>query len=199
MAKFNIEVELDWLDEEMTLDEEIQRKIISGIQNRLTNKLEEKMEQQLSSVITEKVNSMADDFISKIMTDNIANIKIPYKTSSWGSNVEYMSLSEYMGKQFEKAVAEKTLTKHGEKPSYRDDAKYSIVEYLTQGYIAKELNEKVADMIREAKTKAEKTLISNLEANLQQQLNADMLKRLNIPQLLQNLHNTIECEVSSNE
>jgi len=197
MAKFNIEVELDWLDDDMTLDEEIQQKVISGIQGRLTNKLEEKMEQQLSSVITEKVNSIANEFISKIMTDNIANIKIPYKTSSWGSNVEYMSLSEYMGKQFENAIAEKTLTKHGEKPSYRDDAKYSIVEYLTKDYIAKELNEKVADMIREAKTKAENSLISSLESNLQQQLHVDMLKRLNIPQLLQNLQNTIEHEGGS--
>lgn len=196
MAKFNIEVELDWLDEETGLDEEIKKQVLSGLQNRLVSNLEQKFETKLSSIITEKAESIANEFISKMMTDNIANIQIPYKTSSWDSEVKYMSLSEYMGKQFENAVTQKTLTKHGEKPNYRDDAKYSIVEYLTQDYIAKELNEKVADMIREAKTKAEQALISNLEANLQQQLNADMVKRLNIPQLLQNLQNTIECEVN---
>lgn len=197
MAKFTVEVELDWLDEEMTLDDEIKRQIISGIQSRLTKKLEEKMEQQLSSVITEKVDSIADEFITKIMKDNIASIQMPIKTSSWGSEVEYMSLSEFVGKKFENAMKEKTLDQYGKATSYNGDKKYSIVEYLTQGYIAKELNSKVSDMIRDAKEKAEQSLIKNLEENLQQQLHADMLKRLNIPQLLQNLQNTIEHEGGS--
>lgn len=30
MAKFNIEVELDWLDEETTIDEEIRERVIRG-------------------------------------------------------------------------------------------------------------------------------------------------------------------------
>lgn len=192
MAKFTIEVELDWLDEEMTLDDEIKRQIISGIQSRLTKKLEEKMEQQLSSVITDKANMIADEFVTKIMKDNIASIQIPIKKSSWGSEIEYMSLSEYVGNKFENAMKEKTLDQYGKVTSYNGDKKYSIVEYLTQGYIAKELNSKVSDMIRDAKEKAEMSLIKNLEENLQQQLHADMVKRLNIPQLLQNLQNTIE-------
>ncbi|WP_342441278.1 hypothetical protein MHB65_22330 [Lysinibacillus sp. FSL K6-0075] len=195
MAKFNIEVELDWLNEEMGLDEEIQKQVISGLQNRLVANLEQKFEQKISSIITEKAESIADEFIAKIMTDNIANIQMPIKTSSWGSEVNYLPLSEFVGKQFENAMTEKTLNERGGKAEYRDDKKYSIVEYLTKGYIAKELNSKVSDMIRDAKEKAEQSLIKNLEENLQQQLHADMVKRLNIPQLLQNLQNTIDCEV----
>ena len=197
MAKFTVEVELDWLDEETGLDEEIQKQVISGLQNRLIANLEKKFEQQLSSTITKNVDSIADEFITKIMTDNIANIQMPIKKSSWGSEVEYMSLSEFVGTKFENAMKEKTLDQYGKSTSYNGDKKYSIVEYLTQGYIAKELNSKVSDMIRDAKEKAEQSLIKNLEENLQQQLHADMLKRLNIPQLLQNLQNTIEHEGGS--
>lgn len=46
-------------------------------------------------------------------------------------------------------------------------------------------------MIQTAKTQAEESLIKNLEDNLQRQLNADMIQKLNIPELLQNLQNTI--------
>lgn len=39
MAKFNIEVELDWLnDEEYTIDEEIKDQVIRGVKNELLRK-----------------------------------------------------------------------------------------------------------------------------------------------------------------
>ena len=192
MAKFTVEVELDWLAEESSVDEAIHQEVIRGLQDRLLQKLEKQFEDKIEQLINEKVELIAEQFISKLIQEQISDIQIPFKSSSWGSNVEYIPLSEFMGKEFEKAITEKTLTERGGKASYRDDAKFSIVTYLTKDYIAKELNEKVAYMISEAKEKAEKSLISSLETNLQQQLHADMLKRLNIPELLLNLQNTIE-------
>ena len=40
MAKFNIEVELDWVDEEngYTIDEEIKEQVVSGIKDALLKK-----------------------------------------------------------------------------------------------------------------------------------------------------------------
>lgn len=49
MAKFNIEVELDWLHEDDTVDEEIYKQVISGIQDRLTRNIESKMEEKLTN------------------------------------------------------------------------------------------------------------------------------------------------------
>lgn len=192
MAKFTVEVELDWLGEESTVDEAIHEQVVRGLQDRLLQKLEKRFESKIEDQINEKVESIAEQFITKLIQEQIGDIQIPVKSSSWGSSVEYVTLTEFMGKEFEKAITEKTLSEHGGKADYRNDAKHSIVTYLTKDYIAKELNEKVAGMIREAKDKAEKSLVSSLEANLQQQLHADMLKRLNIPELLINLQNTVE-------
>lgn len=195
MAKFNIEIELDWLDEESNLDDVIQKQVISSLQDRLVRNLEQKLGNSIAEKVNEKAIEIADQFIEKLLAEQLGAIQIPTKSSSWGSEVTYTPLTEFIGKRFERAMTEKALTEYGKKADYRNDAKYSIAEYLTNDFIAKELNSKVSDMIRDAKEKAEKSLISNLEQNLQSQLHADMVRRLNIPQLLQNLQNTIEGQV----
>lgn len=195
MAKFNVEIELDWLDEESNLDDVIQKQVIVSLQDRLVSNLEKKLGNSIAEKVNEKATEIADQFIEKLLAEQLGAIQIPTKSSSWGSEVTYTPLTEFIGKRFESAMNEKTLNENGREATYRDDKKYSIAEYLTRDFIAKELNSKVSDMIRDAKEKAEKSLISNLEQNLQSQLHADMVRRLNIPQLLQNLQNTIEGEV----
>lgn len=198
MAKFNIEVELDWLDDESNLDEAIKKEVVKGLQNRLVGNIENKLNNSIAVLVEEKANKVADAFLQKVLNEKLDNIQIPIKTSSWGSEVIYTTLTEFVGKRFETAMSEKVFNHRGDKASYHDDKKYSIVEYLTNDFIAKELNSKVTKMIKEAKEKAEKSLIASLEENLQQQLHSDMVKRLNIPLLLQKLQNTIDVQEELN-
>lgn len=195
MAKFNIEVELNWADEEM-LDDVLKEEIIQGIQDRLTKKIEKEVTEKLSQELTEKVSIAVDEFLKNVTAEKITEIKIPYKASSWGAKVEMIPITEFIGMKFEQMANEQNLDGSG-KEYRRYDSKsgpYSLIEYLTRDYIAKELNEKVIAMIQQAKTRAEQTLIRSLEQNLQQQLNADMLKRLNIPELFRQMQNTILIE-----
>lgn len=193
MAKFNIEVELDWLEEE-NVDEEIKKEVIAGLQNRITRNVESKIEKEMNDRINGEVEKIVDSFLKQVTTDKISEIQIPHKESSYSSKVEMIPISVFIGQRFERALTEKTLNERGGKFDRYDDrgGKYSILEYLTKGYIAEELNSKVIDMIQQAKKQAEESLIKNLEVNLQQQLHADMIKKLNIPELLQNLQNTID-------
>lgn len=192
MAKFNVEVELDWLNDSETIDEAVYEQVVNGIQDRLTSKIERTMEEKLTDKINKEVEEIAETFLEKVTVNTLETMTFPYKEDSWRSEVKHISLSEYVGKKFEVAISQKTLTESGGEPNYRDGAKYSILDYLTKGYIAEELNGKVIDMIQQAKTQAEQTLIKSLEENLQHQLNADMLQRLNVPDLLKQLQNTIE-------
>lgn len=194
MAKFNIEIELDWLDDDVGVDDSIKQEVISGLQNRIIHNLEEGIKEKVEERVSDEVDKVVEAYLEKVTLKTLDEMTIPYKESSWSSQAEHIPLSEYIGKKYKKTISEKTLTERGGKPDYSRDAKYSIMEYLTRGYIAKELNGKVIDMIQQAKIQAEETLISNLEDNLQQQLNADMLQRLNIPDLLKGLQNTISIE-----
>lgn len=186
MAKFNIEVELDWIEED-SIDEVMQQKIISGIQEKLTKDITARMEKQLSEIITNRVKAIADAMLQGVTKKTIGDIQIPTTDGSWSSKVEYIPLSKYIGKRFESFVNEKTLNSHGEKVSYRDDKKYSMAEYLVNGYLEKELLSKVTKTIEKARTDAEKTVVKTLEENLRAQLSADIINRLNIPSLLKSL------------
>lgn len=192
MAKFNIEVELDWL-EEGNLDDEIKQQVIAGLQQSITRNVEKEIHEKMNNHINEEVKKLVDAYLEKITVERIESIKIPHKESSYSAKVEMIPISEFIGQRFEYTLTEKTLDGNGQKYDRYGNkgGPYSIVEYLTRGYIAEELNSKVIGMIQKAKKQAEETLIKNLEDNLQQQLNADMVKRLNIPELLQNLQNTI--------
>ena len=49
MAKFNVEVELDWVDEETgyTIDEEIKEQVVSGVKDALLRKATDEAVQRL--------------------------------------------------------------------------------------------------------------------------------------------------------
>ena len=67
--KFNVEVEIDWVDEEGTLDEEVSRqikdsliqKIFSAIETNYTNQISEKVNEEFDN----KIKKMYDDFLTK--------------------------------------------------------------------------------------------------------------------------------------
>lgn len=204
MAKFNIEVELDWIDEyeDGGLDDLLKDEVIHEIQSRLTKKIEEEAIDKISESVDEKVEQAVDSFLESITAEKIEKIKIPHKESRYSSEVKMVPISEYIGQRFEHMTTEKNFNGKGGKYDRfddRSDGPYSMIEYLTKGYIAKELNEKVISMIQQAKSQAEETLISNLEENLQQQMNADMLERLDVKGLLEGLQNTILIEGDSDE
>ena len=197
MAKFNIEVELDWIDNEeegVSIDEEIREWVINGVKDQLLQKATTEAVKKVDKVIYEKIkqaqetiDSKVDDFVERICEEEISKMQIPYKTNSWSDKVEYMSMSEFIGKRYEAFLNRKIFDRDGNMQRHESDKNTSLNEYFVNKYLQKELAGKVSEMIRTAKEEAEQMVIKTLEQNLKDQLAADTIKRLNIPQLLQNL------------
>ena len=90
MAKFNIEVELDWLnDEEYTIDEKIKDQVICGVKNELLGKSVDDVVNKLDVEIAKKleeavkiIEERVDDFVTTVTESQIEKIKIPVKKSS---------------------------------------------------------------------------------------------------------------------
>lgn len=198
MAKFTVEVELDWIDNEeegISIDEEIREEVIRGVKDQLLNRATTEAVKAVDNVIAEKISQAqktidkkVDDFVEMICEKEISKMQIPYKTSSWSDEVKYMSMSEFIGKRYEEFLNRKVFDRNGDIPRYDSDKNTSLNEYFVNKYLQKELAGKVSSMIRTAKEEAEQMVIKTLEQNLQEQLAADTIKRLNIPKLLQNLH-----------
>ncbi len=76
MAKFNITVELDWMDEEFNLDEEIRETIINSVVNKVQDRLVQQVDtecnnrinSQLASIetaVSDKLNGIMDAFFDE--------------------------------------------------------------------------------------------------------------------------------------
>ncbi len=210
MARFNIEVELDWIDnceEGISVDDEIREQVIKSIKNELLKKATEETVKKLDTAVAEKIQEAAnlirdkvDNFIEKVCEEKISSMKIPYKEKSWSAEFKFMPMSEFIGQRYEEFLNRKVFDRDGNVPRYDSDKNTSLNEYFIEKYLEKELASKVSEMIRTAKADAEKMVLNTLEQNLKEQLAADTVKRLNIPKLLENLQmKALEFEETMNK
>ena len=76
MAKFNITVELDWMDEEFNLDEEIRESIINSVVNKVQQRIVEQAETEcnnrinnqmvnIEAAVSDKLNGIMDAFFDE--------------------------------------------------------------------------------------------------------------------------------------
>jgi hypothetical protein len=208
MAKFNIEVELDWLnDEEYSIDDEIREQVISGVKDELMKRATDEALKKLDFAIADKLKEATEiieqrvqDFITVVTEKQIEKIQIPKKKSTWSDEVEFIPISEFVGQQYEEYLTKKVYDKDFERTRYNSDAVYSISEVQIKQYLNKTLSAQVSEMVRKAQKEAEDTVIKTLEQNLKDQLTVDTIKRMNIPKLLENLQQkALEFEKESEE
>ncbi|MCM3598977.1 hypothetical protein M4D55_24890 [Metabacillus idriensis] len=189
MATVKIELELDWLSEEESLDEAIRDEVLKNLQNRLIENAEKQITAKLNGIIEGIASNLTDSFIEETMKAKIEDLQIPYKESSWDSTFKLIPISEFIGIKYERYLNEKTLDRDGNKARYSGDGKLSISEYFINNYLEKELTSKVSAMIQTARKDAEETVVKALENNLKEQLSVDIINRLNIPKMLESLQN----------
>ena len=193
MAKFNIEVELDWVDGEdgYTIDEEIKEQVVSGIKDALLKKATTEAVEAVDDKIAEKIleaegtiQATVDQFVANVCEEKIGKIIIPEKKNTWSEEVTYKPLSEYVGERFELFLTEKRYDRDGCIASYSSDRKISAADLLTGQYLEKELGKKVETLIASAKREVEESLINSFEQKLKENLAKDTIERMNIPEVL---------------
>lgn len=71
--KLNLEIELDWIDEEMSLDDTVKQNVINAVVNKIQKGVEEKVEKKINetidviviSKINEKTEALFNDFMNR--------------------------------------------------------------------------------------------------------------------------------------
>lgn len=193
MAKFNIEVELDWVDVEdgYTIDEEIKEQVVSGIKDALLKKATTEAVEAVDDKIAEKIleaegtiQATVDQFVANVCEEKIGKIIIPEKKNTWSEEVTYKPLSEYVGERFELFLTEKRYDRDGCIASFSSDRKLSAADLITRQYLEKELGTKVENMIATAKREVEESLVKSLEQKLKENLAKETIERMNIPDVL---------------
>lgn len=194
MAKFNIEVELDWMEEDSySIDDELREKIVGGVEDALLQKATHEALKMVDAKIAEKVkeaeetiNNAINKFIENVCSEKINNIQIPEKSGGWSDKITYYSLSEYVGMQFERFINEKRYDQDGKYKDWGNNL-YSAAELLTTNYLKKEFDTKIRKMIQRAKDEVEIEIVKSLEQKLKENLAKDTIEKMNIPEVLKKL------------
>lgn len=192
MAKFNIEVELDWMDEDTySIDDELRERIVEGVEDALLKKTTNEAVKAVDNKIAEKIldaeetiQKTVDKFIANVCEEKIGKIIIPEKKNSWSDEVTYKPLSEYVGERFELFLTEKRYDLDGKLTRYDSAKRLSAANLITSEYLKKELGSKVENMIANAKREVEESLIKSLEQKLKENLAKETIERMNIPEVL---------------
>lgn len=194
MAKFNIEVELDFLEEDYSIDEEIKEAVVRGVKHELLKRSTDDVTKKLEHAIAEKlkeatktIDEHIENFVATVTEKQIEKIKIPHKPSSWSDEVKFIPISEYVGMQYEAYITQKIYDKDFNVARYSSDKQYSMSEMHIRKYLNETLSKQVGEMVRKAQAEAEATVLKTLEQTLKDQLAVDTIKRMNIPALLKNL------------
>ena len=194
MAKFNITVDLDWLDDETSIDDAIKDEVINEAREYLLGKVAIEIQKKLDTEIGKKiveaqetVNKTIDQYIQAITTNNISKLRIAEKKSTWSDEVIMTPISEYIGKKFDEFCNEKRYNSEFNVARYDGDKKYSMAEKAIQEYLKNVLEKQVSDIVKNAQKNAELEIVKSLEDTLKANLAEETIKKMNIPQVLKNL------------
>ena len=196
MAKFNIEVELDWLDEETTIDEEIRERVIRGAKDYLLQATTDEIQKKIDDLVgkkllevSDKIDEIVDGYLDVVCQSEIEKMKRPQKKTDWSKEVEMIPISEFIGSRFNSFCNAKRYDKDFRETSYSGDKVYSLLEKDIQSYLKNVLSKQVSEIVRKAQSNAEKEIVESLEQTLKQNLAEETVKKMNIPEVLKKMQN----------
>lgn len=139
--KFTVDIDLDWINEDQSIDEQVKTQIINNIESKVLSQIkkqvldqtEERIEAQVTMIIRETVTDKVKDLMSMDRT----------ATDSYGRVVkEHFTIESLLIDAIDAAISKKTLNSDG-RQSDEYNAKYTQFQYFATKDIPKMVDEKV--------------------------------------------------------
>jgi hypothetical protein len=163
MAKFNLELEIDWIDEESNLDETVKQEIMRSIEERVVSKVRTTVLEKAEESIVKRV----DDLVTEAIKEKIEQFLTTPRdiTDRYGDVIkENVTVESLFKEKMESAFSKKTLDKDGNTGGYSNT--YSIVEFITQKGMDALVDERVKELAKDAKILIEETVAQKIKTNI---------------------------------
>lgn len=174
--KLNLEVELDWIDEEMNIDETIKQNIIGSITDKIKDNVQKQIDKQLNDILSKTVIAKISEMTENIFT-NFINQSVTI-TDGYGSKIKcYNNITEIIKEKFDKFLTER-VDRDGRPSTY--DNKWSRMEYI----VDKQLKDFADRFTTDAVEKVSKEIKHHVDQGLTTKLGAELMKVLKINDML---------------
>ena len=167
MATFKMDLEIDWIDEDSSIDETIKQEIIGNIESKVTRKIYEKVLESAESKIMDKVDSMVNDAVSDRIESFLS--KPRDVTDKWGEVIkEGVTVESLLTEKLEQAMSKKTLNKDGKPDNYH--AKYSAFDFMAMKNIGEIVDARIAVLVGETKVNIEQMVTDKIKTQVADKL-----------------------------
>lgn len=175
--KFNVEIDLDWVEEDSTIDEVVKNQIISNIETRIVKTLEAKVLESAKAKIDEQIQGLVTQNVHTLVSEKVAGLMALPRTTTddYGRVVrENFTIEQLLIEAVESAVVNKTLRSDGRVASggYNDKAQYSYFEYFATKDIPKLIEARVTAIAEEIKKDIESQIKNNVKTAVADKLTA---------------------------
>lgn len=182
MAKFNISVELDWIDEEFNLDEEIKDTIINGVVEKMQQRLVEQVDTECNNRINNQLAS-----IEKAVSDRLNGIMGAFfdeprdVTDKYGDVIKKgVTVRETLKRACDEFITQ-PLDENGKPSKSEWNVKYKTrVDYI----VAKSIDWKMESAIKSAVDEITKNLKQRITDEVKKQLSKKIGEVLEIDKII---------------
>lgn len=169
--KFNIEVELDYIDEEGCLDDAIKESILNSVTTIVMKKVSEQVNAKLDEIViktaTDKANKIVDKITKNFMTAEFV------KLDNYGDKIEAgITVKDLLKRQFDDYWKAK-VNKNGNTDNYNGEKKCRI-EWLIDKLIVKHSTEFAKTLTNDTENKIKATMKKNLQDSIGAKLVAEL-------------------------
>ncbi len=180
MANFNITVELDWIGEEGSIDEELKEQIATQIISKvcasaiadITTKVDAQITKRVNEAVGVKLNEVIADFLTKPRT----------VTDKWGDVVDSGRTVVDMLKDACDGYIEQKVDYSGRPTSSYNDGKKRIT-YITDKLIDEHLKKAVDD----AAKRIQERLQDYIKSTMQERLTENISKAIGLEQIVNSM------------
>jgi uncharacterized protein YllA (UPF0747 family) len=157
--KVNCEFELDWIDEDETIDSEIEKRLVRAVIDKMPKSIMEGIEKKASDLMADKVDSTIDTILDRFMNREVM------VTDRWGDVQEkYESVNELLKSKFDAFVSQQ-VDKNGTPTRGCSYGKvYTRIEHL------------IDTRIQEKASKFTRDILVGVEAQLEKHMNEQIKK-----------------------
>jgi hypothetical protein len=176
--KLNLEIELDWIDEEMNLDDTVKQQIIDGVVNKIQKSIEEKVEKNINSTIDntiiDKINQKTEDLFNDFMNREIVI------NDNYGDVLKsYNNVYEMMKERFDNFMLQ-TVDEKGKAYDGSYGKKYQRFTYIVDQQLKKFADKFTTDAVEQVSNEIKE----HVKEGLTNKLGSELMKVLKVNKML---------------
>lgn len=185
MAKLNIELDLDYLEEGQEIDEFVRDEIINSATRKVEATIMAAAKTRLESALAkaeEIVDKKVVEITTKVIDDFVATQKFPQYKSSYDKNPEYKTIPEILIDKLETSL-NKSVDKNGYPTNASYDKQGTRLDWLTGTLAEKYADEKVKESTKDIKQHIEKFVLEKVKGEIMTQLSTSILNNIDFSKI----------------